>query len=130
MLKSNSKRARANIRKYIIDHFSDDNYYDKVRERNWTEVSNYIEAKFNDERWHDMNERRYFGYDKGKAFEDWCAGLPSVIDTCYYYNRSACDDLAEILEETPEEAERFSKNESRAEHLLTYMIFREIFEKT
>lgn len=57
-------------------------------------------------------------------FFDWCQGLPSVIDTCYYYNRSAVKDLAGILEE-PEE--KFSKyNESDAEQKLTSLIFREI----
>ena len=57
-------------------------------------------------------------------FADWCAGLPSILNTCYYYNRSAVDDLGEILEETEEEKEKYTQTE--AEKLLTALIYREI----
>lgn len=30
------------------------------------------------------------------TFLDWCQGLPSIIDTCYYYNRSALVDLVKL----------------------------------
>ena len=38
------------------------------------------------------------------------AGLPSVLDTCYFYNRSAVDDLGAILEET--ESEKAKRGET------------------
>lgn len=57
-------------------------------------------------------------------FIEWCQGLPSVLDTCYYYNRSAVDDLASILEQNEQEKSKFT--ESQAEERLTYLIFREI----
>lgn len=59
-----------------------------------------------------------------EIFKNWCQGLPGLLDTCYYYNRSAVDDLAEILEETEEEKNRFT--ESEAEEKLTYLIYREL----
>lgn len=49
---------------------------------------------------------------------------PPVLDTCYYYNRSAVADLGNILEETPAEMERYT--ESGAETLLTNLIYREL----
>ena len=54
----------------------------------------------------------------------WCQGLPSVIDTCYYYNRSAVEDLGDILEETEEERNRYTEQD--AERLLSCLIYREI----
>ena len=54
-----------------------------------------------------LTEKRYndgYGnYSEQQLFFDWCSGLPSVIDTCYFYNRSAVDDVAIILEETEAE---------------------------
>ena len=50
--------------------------------------------------------------------------MPSILDTCYYYNRSAVYDLGAILEETAEEKARY--NEAQAETLLTSLIYREL----
>ena len=46
--------------------------------------------------------------------------------TGYYYNRSAVDDLAGILEETDAEKARY--NEQDAEKLLTSLIYRELMK--
>lgn len=59
-----------------------------------------------------------------ERFTDWAQGLPSILDTCYYYNRSAVDDLGAILEETAEEKARYS--EQNAEQLLTALIYKEL----
>lgn len=59
-----------------------------------------------------------------ERFEEWAAGLPSILDTCYYYNRSAVDDLGAILEETDSEKARYT--EQQAETRLTYLIYREL----
>lgn len=58
-------------------------------------------------------------------FRSWCQGLPSILNTCYYYNRSAVKDLAEILEVAEEELEMLT--ERFAEEKLTWMLYREIF---
>ena len=58
-------------------------------------------------------------------FEDWCAGLPSILDTCYYYNRSAVDDMGNILEESDTEKAKYT--EQQAEKRLTQLIYREIY---
>lgn len=72
------------------------------------------------------SEKFYSSSHKGEArdFEDWAQGLPSILNTCYYYNRSAVDDLAAILEETDSEKNHYT--EQQAEARLTVLIYREL----
>ena len=62
------------------------------------------------------------------VFAEWAADLPSVLDTCYFYNRSAVDDLAEILEESDNEKAIYN-DERKAEKLLTNLISLHIFKE-
>lgn len=121
MLKTNSKQARENVKAYIINNFVFEPYGEKVEEpKTFKEISIYIMDAFRIEK---------VKYDKRKMnipdlFEEWCQGLPSVLDTCYYYNRSAVEDLGDILEETQEERSKYT--EQQAEERLTYLIYREL----
>lgn len=123
MLKTNSKKAIENIKNYIVNNFDFTNYEDGTTEEPTTfeAIAKFIYKCF-------IEEKRYnndnYKYSEQAIFLDWCSGLPSVIDTCYFYNRSAVDDLAVILEETEEEKAKYS--ESDAEKLLTNLIYREI----
>ena len=120
MLKTNSKKAIENIRAYILNNYTPEAY-------NLPETSDfrtaakeiyrcfYTEKRENDE-WGRVPE--------AVIFADWCSGLPTVFDTCYYYNRRAVDDLGAILEET--ESEKALYSETEAENLLTKLIYREI----
>lgn len=120
MLKTNSKQAITNIKFYIVDHFEPCGYDFMGEESCFKDVAQYIYKCFIDEKVkHD--KRRMSELD---LFFDWCQGLPSILDTCYYYNRSAVDDLAVILEET--EAEKSKYTETQAEQLLTHLIYREL----
>lgn len=119
MLKTNSKKARENIKTYIINHF--DGYsYDIETPETFEEVAVIIWEAFTNEK--AKYDRRRM--TKAELFEEWLSGLPSIFDSCYYYNRPALDDLGEILEET--EAERNKYTEADAERRLTYLIYREI----
>ena len=125
MLKTNTRKARENIRTYIMDHF-DASGYTETPPETFPEVATYILETFHDEKCkHDL---RYKAgrISKQELFFDWCAGLPSLLDTCYYYNRSAVDDLGAILEESESEKNRYS--ESDAERLLTLLIYRELLK--
>lgn len=64
------------------------------------------------------------GYTNEAVFIDWCQGLPSILDTCYYYNRSAVADLGDILQQS--ERERAQYTEEQAERLLTHLIYQEL----
>ncbi len=118
MLKTNSKKARENVRAYILKHFDPSDYNEWAGSANdFHAVACFILDTC-------QTEKQY-GYLRGfKMFLDWCQGLPSVLNTCYFCDRSAVADLAEILEETEEEAKRYT--ESDAEKLLTLLIWREI----
>ena len=79
MLKTNSKQARENVREYIVNHFNPDSYDFRGDSSDFATVARYIMARFEREK---LGERG----TRAELFEDWCAGLPSVLDTCYYYN--------------------------------------------
>ena len=123
MLKTNSKKAIENIKNYIVNNFDFCNYDDGTTEEptTFSEIAKFIYNCF-------LAEKRYNDgykhYSEQQIFFEWCSGLPSVIDTCYFYNRSAIDDLATILEET--EAEKSKYLEADAEKLLTNLIYREL----
>lgn len=123
MLKTNSKKARENIQQYIIDNFTPESYTDE-NITGFKSVATFILKTFRSEKYNCRADYRYYKGNEHLAFADWCAGLPSLLDTCYYYNRSAVDDLAVILEETEDEKTRY--HEDAAETLLTTLIYREL----
>ena len=115
-----TKKANENIRAYTMDNFTPENYTDNPP-KDFPEVAAFILDIFRREK---MSDFRYRDCNEFAAFTDWCQGLPSVLNTCYYYNRSAVDDLGAILEETAEEKARFTEPE--AERRLTWLIYREL----
>lgn len=118
MLKSNSKQARENIKQYIIENFTPENYTDEEI-TGFENIAKFILDVFKSE-YYNVTGR----YTQAEAFKNWCCGLPSVLDTCYYYNRSAVEDLKKILDETDAEASKYT--EQQAEELLTSLIYREL----
>lgn len=123
MLKTNSKQAKENIKKYIIDGFTPEGYTDTAPDT-WHGIATFIYDCFCSEKWSIKEDFQYYGGNEQKAFLDWCSGLPSVLDTCYYYNRSAVEDLGKLLEETETEKARFT--ESEAERMLSILIYQTI----
>lgn len=116
MIRTNSKKARENIKKYIMDNYSPENY-------GLPETADFKEAAANIlDVFHE--EKPATRGNEQEIFIEYCAGLPSILDTCYYYNRSTVDDLANILEETDAEKSKYSEQD--AERLLTTLIYREL----
>lgn len=120
MLKTNSKQAKENIKKYIMENFDFTGYEEEGRvvPRTYEEICKCIYDTMKREKFYAKEVNDY------ETFKSWCQGLPSLLDTCYYYNRSAINDLKVILEETEEEVSKFT--ESEAEEKLTYLLYREI----
>lgn len=125
MLKTNSKKAAENIRAYIMDGFTPEGYTDNPPQ-DFPKIAVFILDTFRNEKYWCPQDVRYYHGCEQLAFRDWCAGLPSVFDTCYFYNRSAVDDLGAILEETEQEKARYT--EQQAEQLLTDLIYRELLK--
>lgn len=123
MLRTNSKQARENIRQYIIENFTPENYTDNPPQE-FEQIAAFILDCFRSEKYYLPEDFRYYHNNEKAAFADWCAGLPSVLDTYYYYNRSAVEDVKNILEETDAEANKYT--EQQAEELLTSLIYREL----
>lgn len=128
MLRTNSKKARANVKQYIVDNFDSEycfecGYTDKEiapSVDNLGEIAEAIkEAVYNEKIKHDKRRMTPYLY-----FVEWTQGLPSALE-CGYYYKSAVEILGDILEETEEERNRFSEME--AESLLTKLIHREIY---
>lgn len=126
MLKTNSRKARENMRKYIIDGFKPEGYTDNPPQE-WQGIAAFILDTFRSEKYNTIEDYHYYRRNERVAFEDWSAGLPNVLDTCYFYNRSAVDDLGAILEETDEEKARYT--EEQAEKRLTFLIYRELLKE-
>jgi hypothetical protein len=123
MLKTNSKKAHENIRAYIIANYDPTNY-ELPETKNFSEIAANIYTTFQSEKYYGFEYIRAKRIPEFTLFEEWASGLPSIIDTCYYYNRSAVDDLGEILEETASEKKRYTERE--AESFLTRLIYNEI----
>ena len=123
MLKTNNKKARENVRNYIIARFTPEGYTDNPPQE-FPEIARFILATFRNEKYHLPQDFRYYRNNELAVFADWCAGLAGVLDTCYYYNRSAVDDLGAILEETEEEKAHYT--EEQAENTLTFLIYWEL----
>ena len=120
MLKSNSKQAIENIKAYILYNFDPCGYDFTGEESDFKQVAHYIYECFYSEKVK-FDKRRM---SEKELFFEWCSGLPSILDTCYYYNRSAIEDLGKILEESEEEKNKYT--ESQAEEMLTHLIYREL----
>lgn len=121
MLKTNSKKAVGNIRNYIMEIYNDEDQ-DTKQNAPFAEIAKTVYNAFIEQKW--SFEKRRYNANQQNAFEDWAQGLPSILDTCYYYNRPAKTDLQAILEQTDQEANKYS--ESQAQKMLTYLVYREI----
>lgn len=120
MLKTNSKKALENIRAYVVDNFTPENY-NLEQSNDFATAAKviyncFIEEKSGTSDWGRVAE--------GVIFDDWMQGLPSIFGADYYLHCTALDDLGVILEETEAEKARFTEDD--AAKLLSSLIFREI----
>ena len=122
MLRTNSKAAKANIIEYIKQ---DQDYIEEsynYTPENDNELLASIYGIFLSEKSYELQRNNYI--NQFEIFKSWAQGLALGGLFCYYYNRSAVDDLGNILEETEEERNKYS--EAQAEEMLTKLIYREI----
>lgn len=122
-LKTTNKEARAAVRQYILDHFNPCGY-EFSGPCTFENVARFILDTHMVEKQYSLEYQAAKGYTNEAVFIDWCQGLPSILDTCYYYNRSAVADLGDILQQS--ERERAQYTEEQAERLLTHLIYQEL----
>lgn len=121
-LRTNSKKVKETIKNYIMDSFHDSDFehWHNVNITDYSTICSVILSTFKSEYIHDYNKNN----NRQNEFINWAQGLPSIINTCYYYNVSAVDLLGDWLEETESEKSKFSENQ--AEELITKLIYREL----
>lgn len=127
MLRTNSKKATENIRNYImedLEYLQERAEYRgmELDENNVDQVLAFAWSIFKEEKSGEINRYRFI--NEYQVFKDWASGLALGNLFCYYYNRSAVEDLGNILEESA--AEKAKYKEEDAEELLTRLIYREM----
>ena len=120
-LRTNSRKAKENVRQYILNNIDFTGYdVNNMASADFPEIAHSVLDIFRSEK---RYERHRIGVEF-VAFLDWTRGLPSALDCCFWYNRSAVDDLGAILKETEEEKAKY--NEEEAGVLLVKLIYREL----
>lgn len=120
MMKTNSKKALENIRAYIVNNFTPENY-NLEQSNDFATAAKVIYNCFIEEK---SGTNDWGRVAEGVIFDDWMQGLPSIFGADYYLHCTALDDLGVILEETEAEKARFTEDD--AAKLLSSLIFREI----
>lgn len=120
-LRTNSRKAKENVKQYILNNVDFTDYdANNMTGADFPEIAHSVLDIFRAEKFYEYHR---IGVEF-VAFLDWTRGLPSVLDCCFWYNRSAVDDLGAILEETEEE--KVNYNEEEAGVLLVKLIYREL----
>lgn len=134
-MKTNCEKAIENIKNYILENFDpvgagyeEYYYFENLPDtKKWEECKKIIKkVVYNEKIKHDfrIRHKNYINYKM--FFTEWCQGLPTILNTIYYYKPIAKKIVMEILEESEEEAERYTEEE--AETLLTHLLYREIYK--
>lgn len=131
MLRTNSKKAKENIRIWILANYTPEDYANAFQTEtgeympeNFPAVSASIMDAFHKEKGVDV--RRY-GLEI--AFIDWMQGLPSILGTLSLLGWETAEILGNWLEETVEEKEAYSKKDEdgqKAMKTALHLVFREI----
>ena len=117
MLRSNSKAVVAKIHQYIVDEIDSD-YFGLAKSPDFQTACKLILTACE-------NEKQYNRSRSGfETFKDWAQGLPTALNTCYYYNVAADNLMTDWLEENDSEKEKYS--EYKAEEMITRLIYREL----
>lgn len=133
MLKTNSKKAIANLRSYIVENIGQELFDELVESKEYQApnekssfdiAADFIYFCFKKEMLEHDSRYKANRINELELFERWGQGLASAFNFDYYLGGQAVDDLGDILEETEEEKNRYSYQQ--AEELLTYLIYREI----
>lgn len=131
-----SKTVKQNIRNYIIKNYDPDGYdptkfFIPADTSKFEDVAKSILQIFRAEKSYYFKNPHYIRtMSENKIFLDWCQGLPSVLDTCYFYNREAVDDLSDILKEPYAVIYDRFEDDTAAGYYLTDLIFRELQDAT
>lgn len=117
MLRSNSKKVIEKIREYIIANI-DHEYFELKSDPTFPAACKLILTACEEEKRYNRSRSGF------ETFKDWAQGLPSALNTNYYYNVSAVELLGAWLEESESEKAKYSERE--AEEMITRLLYREL----
>lgn len=124
MLKTNSKKVIEKVKVYILENFeeyyNDNSEYISEKLTNVKDVFNFIIKTIKEEKKHDV--KRNYNFLSFEIFKDYCQGLPSILNCDFLYHPTAKKILVNWLEETEEEAARFT--EEQAEEKIIYLLYK------
>ena len=116
MLKTNNKKVRESIKKWIVDNYDGEGY--GLESKDFREICENIKRIFEKEK---SSRRACWCLED---FKEWGEGLPSILDTWPLMTDEVINILGDILEETEEERSKYDG--SQAWNLMASLIFREI----
>lgn len=132
MLRTNSKKAKENIRLWILANYTPEDYADAFQ----TETGEYTLGDFPVVAASIMDAfRKEKGFDVRRygleiSFTDWMQGLPSILNIFpLLHGWEVAEILGNWLEETTEEKEAYSKKDETGEKAMEtalHLVFREI----
>lgn len=146
MLRTNSKQARENVLEWLaggaleeakkINRFNRENGFEPMKEAVELEkLSSKGEDNADVQKaaaalvWKCFQNDIEGDYRIGREpmqsiFDSWLCGLPEIVKSEDFLLRDACEFLGRILEETPEEWQKYSQDQ--AETLMIYLIWKTI----
>lgn len=125
-LRTNTKQVKEKIKNYITDGFHDSDFesWNEIKINDYNTICEVILSTFYAEKVHHDSYFKAGRCSIQDLFFDWCAGLPNILDTDYYYSVNAVDLVGDILEQT--ETEKAKYTEDQAEKCMTYLLWREL----
>jgi len=114
MLKTNTKKVMNSIRNYVFENYCNDD----VEIKNANDAIEHLKEDWLD--YAKQHKDPYFKYSVDE-FDSWLQGLPCGLDYYASYGE-AWNFLKEAMEETEEEAKRFTQEQ--ANHRLSMLIFK------
>ncbi len=126
-LKTNSKKFRENLRKYIIDNFNFDEYFINTGiqlEHDFNLVKKVIIDTFNKEKYYSNEYAIKHGIAPAKMFYDWCCGLPLYLICDDFILGDSVETLGNLLEQT--DAEKSKYNDMQSMQMIIDLIYREL----
>ena len=126
-LRTNSKQARENIRKFIVENFNYEQFLDDTGENlehDFEVVKRVILDTFNKAKYYSDSYAVSRGIRPAVVFHDWVTGLPLYFIADDIVLGNANETLGAILNQTESEREKFSEMDSM--NLLIDLIYREL----
>lgn len=112
MLKMNSKKAKENLKKYLVDIYEEENPISEKIRGNYSEIIKREVDLWFSEQYCDFEKRMANRVGYQERFFYWVRGFGGCLQFDYFNFGIAHDLLQEMLEETNEEANKWNNEQA------------------